>query len=131
YADALTTVSPTYALEIQTATFGEGLDGLLRARANVLTGILNGCDYDVWNPETDPLIPARYSARDMSGKLTCKRELLRAFELPADLSVPVIGIVSRFAWQKGFELIGEIAQRLFLMPVRLVVLGSGEAPIEE
>jgi starch synthase len=131
YADAITTVSPTYAREIQTPEYGEGLDPLLRARTNAVSGIVNGCDYSTWNPETDPLIAAPYSARDLSGKRACRHELLHSFGLTPEPDAPVIGIVSRFAWQKGFDLIGAIAPRLFQLPVQMVVLGAGEAPIEE
>jgi len=134
YSQAITTVSPTYAREIQTPEYGEGLDPLLRARSSVLSGILNGCDYSAWNPWMDAALAARYSASDLTGKAACKQELLRVFGLPregAGADLPVIGIVSRFAWQKGFDLVGEIAPRLMAMPMRLVVLGSGEADVEE
>ena len=88
FADALNTVSPTYAREIQTPEYGFGLDGALRARADVLSGILNGVDYGEWNPETDPLIPARYSAADLAGKRVCKQRLLEEFGLPPDRHGP-------------------------------------------
>jgi starch synthase len=130
YSDALTTVSPTYAREIQTPEYGEGLDPLLRARSAVVSGILNGCDYGTWDPQTDPSIAATYSATNLAGKAVCKEDLQRTFGLPVD-DMAVIGIVSRFAWQKGFDLIGQIAPRLLDLPVRLAVLGSGEAPVEE
>jgi starch synthase len=127
YADRITTVSPSYAREIQTPEFGEGLDGLLRARSAQLRGILNGCDYNLWNPETDPLIPANYSAANLAGKLECKKGLLAEFGLPAgDLETPVIGIVSRFARQKGFGLIAAISAELYEMDLKMVVLGSGD-----
>jgi starch synthase len=127
YADRITTVSPTYAKEIQTPEFGEGLDGLLRARSAQLHGILNGCDYGVWNPQTDPLIPANYSASNLAGKRECKKGLLAEFGLPVDdLSTPVVGIVSRFAQQKGFDLISEISGELYDMDLKMVVLGSGD-----
>ena len=110
FADALSTVSPTYAREIQTPEFGFGLDGALLARADVLTGILNGADYREWNPETDPFIPARYSADDLSGKQTCKRQLIEEFGLPADASDgPLIGMVSRLTRQKGADILAEVA----------------------
>ncbi len=127
FADALTTVSPKYAQEIQTPEYGFGLDGLLRARRGVLTGILNGVDYAQWNPETDPFIAARYSAGNLSGKRTCKRDLLRERGLPAAaMDRPLVGIVSRFTGQKGFDLLGEVAAQLFDEDVCLVALGSGE-----
>jgi starch synthase len=132
YADRITTVSPTYAKEIQTPEFGEGLDGLLRARTGQLHGILNGCDYSTWNPEVDPLIPARYSANDLSGKKTCKRALLEEFGLPADdLDTPVVGIVSRFAKQKGFDLIAAISGELYDIDLKMVVLGSGDPEYQQ
>jgi starch synthase len=132
YADALTTVSPTYAREIQTPELGFGLDGTLAARAGALSGILNGVEYDEWNPETDPYLPARYSAADLSGKHACKRELLREFGLPEDaLERPLIGIVSRFTRQKGADLIAEVAEQIAGEGLYLVALGTGEPEYEE
>lgn len=131
YADALTTVSPTYAAEIQTADQGFGLDGLLRSRAGALTGILNGVDYSVWNPETDTAIAANYSAADLSGKQACKLDLLQHAGLPADRTeVPVVGIVSRLASQKGFDLLAQVAYDLVNWDIRMVILGSGESQYE-
>jgi starch synthase len=127
WADAVNTVSPTYAREIQTPEFGFGMDGLLRARASKLSGILNGVDYEEWNPETDRHLPANYSARDLSGKRACKLALLEEIGLPLDPDRPLIGIVSRFAHQKGMDLVAAIAP---LAGATLVVLGSGEAPLE-
>lgn len=132
YSDALSTVSRRYAEEIQTPEYGFGLDGLLRRRRNVLHGILNGVDYDRWNPEADPMIPAHYSARDLAGKLTCKVELLREFGLPeSDLRRPLVGIVSRFTSQKGADLIAQVADSIFRQDVSLVALGNGEREYEE
>ena len=103
------------------------MDGLLRERRAVLSGILNGVDYTQWNPETDPFIPAKYSANDLSGKRTCKRELLREAGLPvAANGRPLLGIVSRFTGQKGFDLIAAAAPELFGDDVYLVALGNGE-----
>jgi starch synthase len=131
FADALSTVSRRYSKEIQTPEFGFGLDGLLRERRDVLHGILNGADYSRWNPATDPHIPAQYSIADLRGKQICKRELLREMDLPADgIDRPLIGVVSRFAAQKGFDLIGEAAPELFARSVCLAVLGNGEAEWE-
>ena len=113
FSDALNTVSQGYAKEIQTEEYGFGLDGLLRSRADVLTGIINGVDYQEWSPETDRYIAANYDVNSLQGKIACKHDLLNVFGLPADrLNVPVIGIVSRFATQKGFDLIEEIASDL-------------------
>jgi starch synthase len=132
YSDYLTTVSRKYAQEIQTPEYGHGLDGVIRMRADRLTGILNGVDYSIWNPELDPLIAARYSARDMAGKQICKSDLLAEFRLPAaNKNVPVIGIVSRFADQKGFDLVAQIASDLLHQDVMLVAIGSGEAKYEQ
>jgi starch synthase len=130
YADALSTVSVKYAEEIKTPEYGFGLDGLLRARAGDLYGILNGVDYERWNPETDPAIPAHYSASDLSGKYVCKQELLREFGLP-ETDQPLIGIVSRFTGQKGSDLIAAVGERLFEQDVCMVALGSGEREYEE
>ncbi|MGA1998168.1 MAG: glycosyltransferase [Bryobacteraceae bacterium] len=132
YADALSTVSPTYAREIQTPEFGFGLDGALRARTGVLTGILNGVDYSQWNPETDPHLPARYSAADLSGKTVCKERLLREFGLPAEaMNRPLIGMVSRFTRQKGIDILVEAAADIFAEGVYLVALGTGDPEFEE
>jgi starch synthase len=132
FADAVTTVSRRYAEEIQTPEFGFGLEGLLRAHSSKLTGILNGVDYSVWNPETDSLIAANYSAADLTGKRKCKQDLLASFGLPtANMDRAVIGVVSRLAPQKGFDLVAAIAPELMhAEDVCLAVLGSGEAPYE-
>jgi starch synthase len=132
FSDAVTTVSPRYAQEIQTPEFGFGLDSYLRSQ-NKLSGILNGVDYGEWNPETDRHIARNYSAGDLSGKRECKRALLAEFGFPESvLDRPLIGIVSRFAHQKGFELVGEISQWLLgERDVTLIVLGSGERPYED
>jgi len=132
YSDYLTTVSRKYAEEIQTAEYGSGLDGVVRSRADRLVGILNGVDYSAWNPEKDNLIAARYSAKDLSGKQVCKQELLELFGLSHDhLERPLIGIVSRFADQKGFDLIAEKAHELMREGLVLVVLGTGERKYED
>ena len=125
FSDAVSTVSPRYAAEIQTAEFGEKFDGLLRARRTDLFGILNGVDYDEWNPATDKLIAANFSADDLSGKLKCKRDLLSAFGLPEDLDRPLIGCISRLSDQKGFDLILSVADRILELGFAFVLLGSG------
>src|SRR5438309_8160004 len=131
FSDYLTTVSRKYAEEIQTTEYGHGLDGVVRTRADHLVGILNGVDYSVWNPEVDSLIAARYSAKDLSGKQACKRDLLAAFQLPEEnLQRPLIGIVSRFADQKGFDLLAQVADELMQEDIAIVALGSGEAKHE-
>jgi len=127
YSDAITTVSRKYAEEIQTPEFGEGLDGVLRKRADDLYGILNGVDYKEWDPATDHNIAAHYTPENLEGKRACRRDLLHAFgaEHVTD-ETPVLGIVSRFATQKGFDLIAEIAPELLTQDVFLVALGTGE-----
>jgi starch synthase len=131
FADALNTVSPTYAREIQTPEYGFGLDGALRARAGVLSGILNGVDYQQWSPELDVHLPARYSADDLSGKSFCKQQLLEEFGLPKSaMDRPLIGIVSRFTRQKGADLIAEVAGQIVADDLYLVALGSGETEYE-
>jgi starch synthase len=132
FSDAINTVSRGYAREIQTPEFGFSLDGLLRARAPVLSGILNGVDYGTWSPDTDRFIAAHYRPTDLSGKAACKRALLDTMGLhgfPPDR--PLIGIVSRFAPQKGFDLIAEVAPALMKEDVGFAVLGSGDPAYEE
>jgi starch synthase len=132
WSDAISTVSKAYAAEIQTAEYGCRLDGLLRQRAGVLTGILNGADYSEWSPEADPHIAARYSAADLSGKLVCKRDLLARFGLPEQaMERPLVGIVSRFNGQKGYDLLEQVATELAREDLSLVALGTGEARYEE
>jgi starch synthase len=130
-ADFITTVSRKYSQEIQTAEYGFGLEGVLRARGNTIAGILNAVDYVSWNPETDKYIAARYSADDLSGKTKCKADLLKEFGMAQDTQLPVVGIVSRFAAQKGFDLIQQVADRMALEDMILVVLGSGDREYEE
>lgn len=132
YANAITTVSPTYAREIQTPEHGVGLDAFLRERREVLFGVLNGIDEDEWSPDRDEKIPHRFSIDDLSGKDLCKRALLTNASLPYVEGVPLIGIVSRLAWQKGFDLcFGVLPQLLSRARVQLVVLGTGEPQYEE
>ena len=131
WSDALNTVSPTYAREIQTPEYGFGMDDLLRVHSYKLSGILNGVDYDEWNPETGPHQVAHYSARDLSGKSESKKALLEEMGLPPNTARPLIGIVSRFADQKGFELMEGIAAWLAKQDVALVALGSGQKKYED
>lgn len=131
YADFVTTVSRKYSQEIQTTEFGFGLDGVLRDRSSTVTGILNGVDYEEWNPQTDKFIAAKYSSEDLSGKIKCKQDLLTAFGITnPNLSLPVIGIVSRFAAQKGFDLITQVIDRLVREDMILVILGTGDRQYE-
>jgi starch synthase len=132
FADFITTVSKKYSLEIQTTEYGFGLEGVLRSRAGTVTGILNGVDYDEWSPQTDKFAAAKYSPQDLSGKAACKQDLLKAFGVVgADPKVPVIGIVSRFAAQKGFDLIAQIMDRLAREEMIVVALGAGDKTYEE
>ena len=131
YSDYVTTVSKRYAQEIQTREYGFGLDGVARSRADRLVGILNGVDYAAWNPAKDSLIAAKYSTKDLSGKAVCKQELLQLFSLPDVPGRPLLGIVSRFADQKGFDLIAEVAHEIMREELSLVVLGTGERKYEE
>ncbi len=132
FSDALSTVSPTYAREIQTPEFGCGLDGALRARAAVLSGILNGVDYAIWSPETDREIPAHFSALDLSGKRAVKAQLLAEMGLPAEaIERPLLGIVSRFTEQKGIDLVAAVAGEIVAEDVYVVALGNGEPKYED
>lgn len=125
FADAVSTVSPRYAEEIQTAEYAYQFEGILRARRQRLFGILNGVDYDEWNPETDPHIAAPYSPRDLSGKRECKRDLLATFGLPEETERPLIGCVSRLSDQKGFDLILDIIWKVLDRGANFILLGSG------
>jgi starch synthase len=131
HAHAITTVSPTYAAEIQTPAHGVGLDPYLRARRDMLFGILNGIDDGEWNPADDPHLPHRYSADDLRGKAVCKAGLLQATNLPHFEDVPVVGVVSRLVWQKGFDLCATVLPHVLRQRrVQLVVLGTGEPRYE-
>ncbi len=132
FSDYLTTVSPKYAEEIKTPEYGHGLDGVVRERADRLAGILNGADYAAWSPERDKVIASRYSPKDLSGKLACKKNLLDVFGLPPEgVKKPLIGIVSRFAGQKGFDLIEQIAVDLLAEDLMIAALGAGEPKYEK
>ncbi len=130
FADRITTVSPTYATEIQTLEYGYGLDGLIRHRASVLRGILNGIDTSVWNPTVDPLLRARYTVTNLERKLINKRAVQAQLGLdPSD--APLLGVVSRLAHQKGIDLILALVDALVSLPAQLAVLGSGDPSIEQ
>jgi starch synthase len=131
FADALTTVSPTHAREILGAAGGMGLSYYLQRRSGALFGILNGVDYEHWNPATDQLIPARYTPDDLSGKAVCKAALQKRFGLEQNADLPLFGIVSRFAPQKGFNLLREALPNVLRdMLMQVVVLGTGDAETE-
>ncbi len=132
YADGVSTVSPTYASEIQGEKFGAGLDGFLRARSATVVGILNGVDYAEWSPERDTHIPHRYSAQDLAGKERDKEHLLTSVGLPYVPGVPVLGVVSRLVGQKGFKLFDPVMFELLRQHgFQLVVLGSGEPGLQD
>jgi starch synthase len=132
YADVITTVSPTYAREIQTEEHGSGMDPFLRARKSSIVGILNGVDYNEWSPEIDPHIAQRYDAANPGLKEINKQALLQQMGLPYVPGVPLAGIVSRLVSQKGFELVGEALPKILAgRELQLVVLGSGEPRLEE
>jgi starch synthase len=126
YGDAINTVSPTYAREIQTPELGFGMDGILRSRAKRLSGILNGIDMALWNPRTDPLIAKRYGADSLEGKLANKRALKERLGLAGADSVPLAAIVSRLTGQKGIDVIVDALPRLARIPVQVAIVGSGE-----
>ena len=130
YADHITTVSPTYAEEIQTDALGFGLQGLLASRRNVMTGILNGIDTDEWNSAADLCIAQTYDVKNLRGKSANKTELQRRMGLHVDPKVPLFGLVSRFTHQKGLDIVFEIAPQLVALPAQLVVLGSGDAGMQ-
>lgn len=129
-SDAVSTVSPRYSFEIQGPEQGHGLDWLMRQRRDRLVGITNGVDYDVWDPATDPHLPAHYSAEDLSGKRACKLELLRRFGLPPEPDRPVIASISRLVSQKGFDLVRQVAWQMLEAGATFVSLGSGEGEYE-
>lgn len=132
YADALSTVSPTHAAEIQTAQYGMGLEALLRSRSNRLFGIVNGIDTQEWNPAEDDLVPYPYSAQDLGGKAANKQALLEELSLDPATKAPLLGMVSRLVYQKGIDLMmGPLDAILRRYDVRVVVLGSGESRYEE
>jgi starch synthase len=132
FSDFVTTVSKRYSQEIQTPEYGFGLEGVLRDRSATVTGIVNGVDYQEWSPETDRLIAANYSPDDLRGKAACRQDLLTEFGIPAeDANVPVVGIVSRFAAQKGFDLLSGVADLLAREPLMLIGVGTGDKIYED
>ena len=127
FADEVTTVSRKYAEEIQTPEFGFGLEGVLQSRRAALTGILNGADGEHWSPAHDPHIAARYDADDLAGKAVCKADLQKTSGLPLEPRQPVIGMVSRLADQKGFDLVAKALPALLRRKLQVVLLGQGDA----
>ena len=135
-SDMITTVSPTYAQEIQTEDGGFGLDGLLRVRKDVVRGVLNGCDLDTWNPKTDKYIPYKFDSKNLSNKAKCKAEVQKKLGLPVDPDVPLFGIITRLADQKGIAEVfaptyGSIFNICSNMNVQFAILGSGEKWCED
>jgi starch synthase len=130
FADRITTVSPTYAAEIQTSEAGMGFDGLLRERADVLSGILNGIDTTVWNPATDKRIAARYDRATLARRVANKAALQARMGLAVDAHAPLFAVVSRLTWQKGMDLLLACLPALLALGGQLALLGSGDTPIE-
>lgn len=131
HADLVNTVSPTYALQTRTPEFAHGLAPYLNDKGERYLGILNGADYQNWDPATDPLLSANFTNADLSGKAVCKRELQKRFLLEVDASIPLVGVVSRFVPQKGLDLLAATIERMVIeMRVQFVVLGSGEKSLE-
>lgn len=130
HATFLSTVSPNYAREIQTAELGCGLDGVLRERAGDLRGILNGIDADEWNPQADPFLATRYDAKDLAGKAECKRALQKEAALPVRDDVPLFGWVGRLAYQKGIDAFAHALMGLLNLDLQVVLLGSGDPATE-
>lgn len=130
YSEIISTVSPTYSKEIQTKEFGAGLEGVLNTRKEDIYGILNGIDTDIWNPQTDKFIPYNYSAKKLKNKILCKKELLKEAGIEYNSGIPTVGIISRFAGQKGFDLLFPVVRELTELNIQLLVLGSGEDETE-
>ncbi|MDE5445130.1 glycogen synthase GlgA [Bradyrhizobium sp. CSA207] len=131
FADRITTVSPTYAQEIQTDEGGMGFGGLLRARASVLSGILNGIDVSVWNPQTDPHIAYRFGAEDLTFRAANKAVLQQQFNLDSSDEVPLLGVISRLSWQKGLDLLLDVIPTILGEGMQLALLGSGDRNLQD
>jgi len=131
FADRITTVSPTYAQEIQSDAGGMGLGGLLHARARDVTGILNGIDISVWNPAADPDIPAPFDVADLAGRATAKLELQRRFGLEPRSQAMLLGVISRISWQKGLDLLLECLPAILGEDIQLALLGSGDPDLQD
>jgi starch synthase len=131
FADLINTVSRKYSQEIQTVEFGHGLEGVLRARAKDVHGILNGIDYDEWHPSRDSFIAATFSRDDLAGKAVCKADLQRSFGLPEGRDVPLLGVISRLAPQKGMDLVAEALDAVLALDTQFVLLGTGDAELHQ
>lgn len=131
YSDALSTVSKGYSKEIQTPEYGLGMDGILRKRQKALYGITNGADYDHWSPENDPYIVASYDKTNLENKTKCKLDLLQEFGLKCKATTPIIGMISRLADQKGFDILANSMADLMKMDLIFILLGTGDAKYQE
>lgn len=131
FSDIISTVSLNYANEIQTKEFGAGMEGVLSTRKKDIYGVLNGIDADIWNPKTDSYILNNYSFKNLKKKINCKKDLLKEAEIEYNEEIPAIGIISRFADQKGFELLFPVISELMELEFQLLVLGSGDSKTEE
>jgi starch synthase len=131
FADAITTVSPTYAEEIKTPEQGFGLEGVFRERSDRLYGILNGVDYNIWNPQTDPFIARHYSLRNIKGKTECATDLRTYFGLADRKGSPIIGMVTRLSAQKGLDLVRDALDELLRLGCQFALLGSGDREFQE
>jgi len=126
FSGIINTVSPTYSKEIQTKEFGYGLEGVLAKRKKDVFGILNGLDYSIWNPKTDKFIVRNFSPKKIGDKYKNKEDLQRACKLPVEAGVPLFGIVSRLAEQKGFDILAQVIEKICKMNLQLVILGTGD-----
>ncbi|MEK7880698.1 MAG: glycogen synthase GlgA [Deltaproteobacteria bacterium] len=131
YSDMVTTVSQGYSKEIQTPEYGYGLEGVLSKRSDVLHGILNGVDYGVWNPKTDKFLAANYDSKSLKAKAVCKKDLLKEYSLNLPENSPLIGIISRLADQKGFDILSKAMEELMALDIGIIVLGTGEKKYHE
>jgi starch synthase len=131
FADAITTVSPTYAREIQTPEYGCHMEGVIGDRRNDIHGILNGIDQEVWNPEHDNFLAAPYTADDLAGKAACKARLQSAAGLAPEPNAPIIGMVGRLVWQKGVDILLEAMPQLLEMGYQFIIQGTGEPHLEQ
>lgn len=131
FSEIITTVSEKYAEEIQTPEYGYGLEGVLRDRKDDIWGVLNGVDYASWNPKSDPHIASHYDAKNLSGKKACKEELMKIFKFPGNQEAPVIGMISRLADQKGFDILSGGIEELLNLDLYLVLLGKGDEKYEK
>ncbi len=131
FSDMISTVSKTYAKEILTPEYGNGMEGVLQSQKNKLTGIVNGVDYEVWNPEIDPSIPFNYNLKTVSLKVKNKQYLLKELNMNFDKNLPLIGMISRVVSQKGFDILADAVKYLVKLPAKWVILGTGDKKYED